>query len=99
MRFIPFIPIAIGVLSLAGCGGVGVSYYASTPPPPLRVETFGPAPGPDFLWVSGHWGWNNGAYMWTPGRWEHRPRAHAVWVIPRWERRSGRYEFHPGYWK
>jgi hypothetical protein len=91
--------LSFGLLSLAGCEGVGVSYYASTPPPPLRVETFGPAPGADYVWINGYWGWNSGAYGWVPGRWDHRPRSRAVWVEPRWEKKGNRYHLRQGRWR
>ena len=91
----------LGLLTLGGCagGGVGVSYRAYTAPPPLRVETRGFAPGPDYFWVNGYWGGGNGGYAWVPGQWSRRPRPRAVWVEPRWERRGREYRFHPGRWR
>jgi hypothetical protein len=95
-----WLPLSVGLITLVGCGeGFGVSYYASTPPPPVRVETFGPAPGADYVWINGYWGWNSGAYAWVPGRWEHRPHPRSVWIAPRWEKRGDRYRFHEGHWK
>jgi hypothetical protein len=84
-------------LTIAGCGG-GV-YYAAVPPPPVRVEAFGPAPGPGYVWINGYWGWGGSAYAWVPGRYVRPPRARAVWVSPRWEQRGGRYRFREGRWR
>lgn len=95
-----FLPLLLGGM-LAGCAGtgVGVSYYSSTPPPPIRVERYGPAPGPDYVWINGYWGLNSGSYNWMPGRWERRPRPHSQWVEPRWEKKGNRYRLRQGHWK
>jgi len=77
----------------------GVVYYAPGPPPPVRVEAFGVAPGPGYIWLAGYWGWRGGRYEWAPGRWERPPRPRAVWVAPRWEHYGNRYRFHEGRWR
>jgi len=88
--------VALG--TLAGCGG-GV-YYATAPPPPLRVEAaFGPAPGAGYVWINGYWGWRGNNYAWMPGRWMRPPHPHAVWVEPRWERAGNHYRFREGHWR
>ena len=53
------VAVILGGLSLAGCGG-GYAYYASTPPPPVRVDVRGAAPGAGFVWIDGYWG-----YIWS----------------------------------
>jgi hypothetical protein len=83
--------------SMIGCAGGVV--YATAPPPPIRAEAFGAAPGPGFVWVTGYWGWRGGNYAWVPGSWARPPRAHAAWVAPYWEHRGGRYRFHEGRWR
>ncbi|HEY0192326.1 MAG TPA: YXWGXW repeat-containing protein [Kofleriaceae bacterium] len=40
-------------------------YYNYHRRPGLIVEEYGPRPG--YIWVRGHWGWNGGEWMWTPG--------------------------------
>ncbi len=72
-------------LSVTGCAG-GYSYYAPVPPPPVRVEAYGPAPGPGFAWVGGYWGFRGDAYAWVPGYWGRPPRPSAVWEAGRWSR-------------
>jgi len=90
--------LVFSTMALVGCAG-GVVYYANVPPPPVRVEVMGVAPGPGYAWVGGYWGWSGGAHVWMPGRWVVPPHRHAVWVAPRWERAGGRYRFHEGRWR
>jgi YXWGXW repeat-containing protein len=82
-----------------GCGGVYGGYYATVPPPPVRAEVYGPAPGPGFAWVSGYYGWRGGRYEWVGGHWAHPPRPRAFWEPGRWEPRGGRYYFREGRWR
>jgi hypothetical protein len=89
--------VCFAAMTMAGCSA-GV-YYATVPPPAVRVEAFGPAPGPGYVWINGYWGWGGSAYAWVPGRYVRPPRARAVWVAPRWESRGGRYRFHEGRWR
>ena len=42
-----------------------------TPPPPV-TETVIPAPGPDYIWVTGAWFWLGNRWVWHRGYW-HRP--------------------------
>ncbi len=75
-------------------------YVAQSAPPPPIVETYGPAPGPDFFWVGGHWGWN-GRWVWVHGNYERHPHWHrgGGWVAGRWEARHGRYVWVEGHWR
>ena len=45
--------VMIAGLSLAACGEGTGYYYANTPPPPLRREVVGVAPGPGYVWING----------------------------------------------
>jgi hypothetical protein len=92
------IVVILGGLSMAGCAG-GYAYYSSAPPPPVRVEARGVAPGAGFVWVDGYWGYRGGNYAWVPGNWVRPPRARAVWVPGRWEMRRGRYYYRQGRWR
>jgi len=87
------------LVMLAGSCAAGAVYYAPGPPPPVRAEAFGAAPGPGFVWINGYWGWRGGRYDWVGGRWDRPPRPRAVWVAPRWERRGERYRFYEGRWR
>ena len=76
-----------------------VVYTDDAPPPPMTETVVGVAPGPDYVWIGGYWGWDHGHRAWVRGRWDHPPRHGAVWVTPRWEHRDGRYVFVRGYWR
>jgi WXXGXW repeat (2 copies) len=90
--------LTFSAFSLIGCAG-GYGYYASTPPPPIRAEVVGVAPGPGYVWINGYWGWRGRSYAWVPGYYTRPPRARARWVEPRWERDHNRYRFHEGRWR
>lgn len=83
--------------SMVACGSA--VYYANVPPPPMRAEFVGAAPGPGFVWVNGYWGWRGNAHVWVAGSWMRPPHPRAVWIAPRWEGRGGRYYFHEGRWR
>ncbi len=52
------------------------------PPDPL-VEVVPVAPGPDYYWTPGYWGWNNG-WSWLGGRWA--PYPHGYYGYHAWRR-------------
>lgn len=85
-------------VAMVACGG-GAVYYANVPPPPLRVEARGYAPGPGYVWIDGYWGGGGGRQVWVAGRWVVPPHRHAVWVAPRWDRDGRRYRYHEGHWR
>jgi len=66
-----------------------------TPPPPV-AEQLVPAPGPNFVWIAGHWVWR-GRWVWAPGHWEAM-RPGAAWMAGHWERHHGGYVWVEGYW-
>lgn len=68
-------------------------------PPAPRLE-FRPAqPGPDHLWIAGHWRWDGSSHVWVAGSWAIRPAPGAVWVYGRWVRRTEGWEWAPGHWR
>jgi hypothetical protein len=71
----------------------------SQPPPAPPPEAIGTRPFPQAVWVSGYWGWGNGAYVWTPGRWVERPAPNSDFIAPHWEARNNGYVFCPGFWQ
>jgi hypothetical protein len=91
--------LALVATSLVGCGGGYGYYYAGTPPPPLRAEVIGVAPGPGYVWINGYWGSRGGRYAWVPGYYARPPHRGAHWEEPRWERHGDRYRFHEGRWR
>jgi hypothetical protein len=44
---------------------------ADQAPPPVPDQVIPVAPGPDYYWIPGYWGWNSG-WIWIGGRWGFR---------------------------
>lgn len=87
---------------MVGCAGGYASYtYATIPPPPLRVETYGPPPGVGYAWIQGYWGYSGNSYVWVPGRWDRPPRGRREWRPGRWERDRDRNRdrWNEGQWR
>src|ERR1700694_5382016 len=76
----------------------GTVIVAQTPPPP-QIEVIPVAPGPDYVWIPGYWGWNGGAWIWISGRWVVRPWHGAVWVDGHWARRGHGSIWIGGHWR
>lgn len=68
------------------------------PPPPPRHEYLGYPPAPDYVWITGYWGWGGARYEWMPGRWE-APRQGYQWVPHRWERNGDQWRQSGGRWE
>lgn len=66
-----------------------------TPPPPVAEQIYA-APGPDFVWIGGHWAWHR-HWLWIRGHWEH-PRPGLVWASGRWEKRPAGFVWVEGCW-
>ena len=81
-----------------GPGGYSEAAYAPTPPPALPDYQQPPAPGPDYLWAPGYWGWNNSGYAWIPGACRRPPHPGLLWTPGYWRFEGGRYAFAAGYW-
>ncbi|MGA2878641.1 MAG: hypothetical protein ABSG13_06795 [Bryobacteraceae bacterium] len=71
---------------------------ASEPPPPLPEYDQPPAPGDDYIWTPGYWGYASSGYYWVPGAWIVAPYVGALWTPPWWGYDSGAYHWHGGYW-
>src|SRR5258706_13231966 len=68
-------------------------------PPRVIVETHGPRPSRQHIWVSGYHRWDGNAYAWSPGRWEMPPRPRAHWVQHHYVRRNGGGVYVEGHWR
>ena len=99
MKRVVLTALMAGAFLLTGCAGGYVGYYAPVPPPPMRVEAYGPRPGPGYVWVNGYWGYRANAYAWNGGRWMLPPPGRRVWVAGRWEPHGGRYRWREGHWR
>jgi hypothetical protein len=92
--------VVAATLTTVACGGPGyVGFYARTAPPPIRVESYGPAPGPGYVWINGYWGYRGNNYTWVGGRWERPPRGRHRWEAGRWEHHGDRYQWREGRWR
>ncbi len=80
---------------LAGCV---VTARPTLPPPPLRKEVRIVKPGPDYIWISGHWRWVGGKYFWVKGHWIKERRGKA-WVPGHWEKRGRHWVWVKGRWR
>ena len=90
-----FVLATISALGLEGCAQ---HYYAYGPPPP-RVEYYGSAPGPGFVWIDGYWNRGAGGWVWVGGQWSRPPRPHGHWVRGHYVRRHGENRYEPGHWR
>jgi len=57
-------------------------------------------PGPDYVWVPGHWEWSDWVddYYWVEGYWELPPEPGLLWTPAWWGWDDGAYRYHGGYW-
>jgi WXXGXW repeat (2 copies) len=88
------------ILAIAGClvGATGCAGGYVTTQPAEVVYTRPAAPGPDYIWIDGDWGWSGGAYVWHEGRWG-RPRAGHTWQRGSWQSGSRGYRWNRGHWR
>ena len=85
----------VGSMEPAGAGVV----WVQTAPPRERYEERPAYPGPEFFWISGYWVWGGAEYVWTPGRWEHRPSPRARYERGRWYHGRGGWTWVEGRWR
>jgi len=71
---------------------------ASAPPPPLLVESPGPAPSRQAVWVAGFWSWTGQRYAWVAGTWS-APYPGRTWVEGHWKREGRAWRWQPGRWR
>jgi len=68
-------------------------------PPPMETQTIVVAPGPDFIWLDGYWGWGVGGWAWFGGHWDRPPHPHAFWVRGRWVPEHNHWRWEPPHWR
>jgi hypothetical protein len=76
----------------------GPAMAPAVPPPSPQVEVMPAAPGPDYVWAPGYWGWNGG-WVWIGGGWIVRPHPGAIWVGGHWAWRGRGYVWVGGHWR
>lgn len=67
-------------------------------PPPLKTEVRPVKPGPNYVWISGHWKWSHSRYVWVTGHWT-KPRPGYTWVKGHWQRRGNHWVYIKGHWR
>jgi hypothetical protein len=72
---------------------------APPPPPAPEHEVVPASPGVEFVWVPGYHRWDGHRYVWTHGRYEHRPHANARWKGAHWEPRGHAHVWVEGNWE
>jgi hypothetical protein len=79
---------------------LGLDIRIGYAPPPMPVYEQPPLPGPDYIWVPGHWAWSDDDddYFWAPGYWELPPEPGLLWTPAWWGWDNGAFRFHGGYW-
>lgn len=79
---------------------VGFDIRVGYAPPPMPEYDQPPLPGPDYIWVPGHWAWSDWVddYYWVEGYWEQPPEPGLLWTPAWWGWDDGAYRFHGGYW-
>jgi hypothetical protein len=70
----------------------------SIAPPPPRTEVVIAKPGPDYIWISGYWGWKSGKYVWMTGHWV-KARPGRAWIAGHWEKRGQHWVWIKGRWR
>ncbi len=89
----------LGSLEPSGFGGaLALAQELAPQPPPPRVESPGPPPSPNAVWIAGHWLWRNGRYDWVAGRWEDAPPG-ASYVPGRHKQTGQGWVWEPGRWR
>ena len=89
--------MAAGTVAAPTIASAGVGIEIEVAPPPIRVETV-PEPRVGYVWAPGYWEWRERAHVWVPGRYI-RERHGYHWVADRWEQRGPRWHHEHGHWE
>ena len=99
---------AKGLMRLALCSLVAAAMgcasapprrvYIMRPPPTDVVEVVPAQPGPEYVWVRGHYRWDDGDYRWVNGHWQVAPQGFREWVPGHWINRHDQWFWVEGHW-
>jgi hypothetical protein len=89
--------LALGACVVVPARGYYVGGPVAVEPPPPRVEAYGVAPYPGYVWLDGYWSWVGGRHEWVGGHWE-APRAGYRWEPHHWVRARDGWHLHGGRW-
>jgi hypothetical protein len=59
--------------------------YAHQAPPADRSETPPAQPGPQYVWVAGHYSWDGNDFQWHSGAWAQPPNGYHTWAPGAWQ--------------
>ena len=90
--------VLAAALSTPAMAQVNFGVSVGAPPPALRYEERGVAPGPGYVWTAGFYEPFRGAYRWHPGYWQRPPYEGGYYVQPHWEHYPDGWHQHEGYW-
>ena len=67
---------------------------------PAASEVAPPSPGPDYVWITGHWEWDPAGrrWMWFGGSWQRPPAPNAVWQTGYWSQQAGTWVWVASHW-
>jgi WXXGXW repeat (2 copies) len=95
--------LLLGVLMAAGgvaaptIASAGVSIDIDVAPPPVRVEAV-PEPRVGYVWAPGFWEWRDRAHVWVPGH-HIRERRGYHWVSDHWVQAGPHWHHERGHWE
>ena len=59
----------------------------------------GAIPGPEWVWVPGHYRWQAGGYLWDDGHWDRVPRGKKHWERGHWRHDRRGWYWQDGRWR
>jgi hypothetical protein len=89
--------VALSACVVVPARGYYVGSAVAVEPPPVRIETYGAAPYPGYIWAGGYWNWVGGRHEWVPGHWE-APRRGYRWEPHQWVHERDGWHLHGGHW-
>jgi hypothetical protein len=93
------LPVVLAAsVMLGGCIDEDRVVYVRSAPPPEAAEVVAVSPGPDHLYIRGHWEWDGTHYVWKHSRYLRRPNDRAVWVEGHWQSSEMGWFWQPGHW-
>jgi hypothetical protein len=94
-KIIRFVLVIVFAMGLFNCAPVRPAYG---PPPSPKKEVRHHKPGPNYIWISGHYEQRHGRWVWIGGHWAKK-RHGMVWVEGHWVKRGKRWVWIKGHWK
>jgi hypothetical protein len=89
--------IAGSAIAVPTLVSAGVGIDINIAPPAPQVEVV-PGPRLGYVWAPGYWEYRDRAHVWVPGRWMGERRGYH-WVPDRWEQRGPHWHHNVGHWE